>query len=116
MSQIADLPDLPYYAVIFTSTLAQDDPAYARVADQTAKLALQHPGCLGYESARGSDGLGITVSYWRDEAAIADWKADAKHLVAQNMGINRWYAAYGLRIAKVERAYTGPEGRSVAPR
>lgn len=115
MPQISDLPDPPYYAVIFTSTLAKDDPAYAKVAEQMTKMAEQHPGCLGYESARGADGLGITVSYWRDEAAIAEWKADAKHLAAQNMGINQWYSAYGLRVAKVERAYTGPDGRSVTP-
>ncbi|MBT2130405.1 antibiotic biosynthesis monooxygenase family protein [Aliiroseovarius lamellibrachiae] len=55
--------------------------------------------------------MGITVSYWKDEASIAAWKAQAKHLVAQKMGIEQWYAHYELRVAKVERAYSGPEGR-----
>ena len=75
------------------------------------ELALEQPGCFGAESTRDADGLGITVSYWKDEASIAAWKAQAKHLVAQKMGIEQWYAHYELRVAKVERAYSGPEGR-----
>jgi len=75
------------------------------------ELALARPGCLGAESARGDDGLGITVSYWRDEAAIIAWKAEAQHLVAQRLGRERWYEHYELRVCKVERAYSGPEGR-----
>ncbi len=60
---------------------------------------------------RGADGLGITVSYWQDEAAIRAWKADVEHLTAQRLGKERWYEHYQLRIAKVERDYAGPEGR-----
>lgn len=98
----------PYYAVIFTSVLAGDDPRYGAMAEKMVTLALDHPGCLGMDSARGTDGLGITVSYWRDEAAIADWKADARHLAAQRLGISNWYACYSLHVARVERAYAGP--------
>jgi heme-degrading monooxygenase HmoA len=57
--------------------------------------------------------LGITVSYWKDEASVAAWKANTTHLFAQKMGIERWYEHYELRVAKVERAYNGPSGRSV---
>ena len=69
------------------------------------------PGCLGAETARDPDGFGITVSYWRDEACITAWKAQAQHIVAQRLGQQRWYDHYELRIAKVERAYRGPAGR-----
>jgi hypothetical protein len=31
--------------------------------------------------------------------------------VAQRLGKERWYSHYELRVAKVERAYSGPEGR-----
>jgi len=34
-------------------------------------LALAQPGCLGAESTRDATGLGITVSYWDDEASIS---------------------------------------------
>ena len=55
------------------------------------------------ESAR--DGLGITVSYWKDLESIRAWKAHAEHQVAQKLGHEKWYAAFKTRIARVERDY-----------
>jgi heme-degrading monooxygenase HmoA len=107
----AKAPEPPYYAVIFTSSRTAGDHGYAAMADAMDELALQQPGNLGAESARGADGLGITVSYWQDEASIKAWKAVASHLAAQKLGRERWYDHYELRVAKVERAYSGPEGR-----
>jgi len=69
------------------------------------ELGAMQDGFLGIESARGADGLGITVSYWRDEAAIVAWKRNAEHQRAQAGGKSAWYAEYHVRIAKVERAY-----------
>ena len=108
----AATPEPPYHAVIFTAQRTGEDAGYGAMADLMTELALARPGCLGAESARGKDGLGITVSYWRDEAAIAAWKAEAQHLVAQRLGKERWYSHYELRVARVERAYSGPEGRT----
>jgi heme-degrading monooxygenase HmoA len=108
----ATTPEPPYYAVIFTNQRSvTDDSGYAAMADAMTELALQQPGNLGAESARGADGLGITVSYWQDEASIKAWKAVASHLAAQKLGRERWYDHYELRVAKVERAYSGPVGR-----
>ncbi len=81
------------------------------MADLMGQMAAEQDGYLGVESTRDADGFGITVSYWRDEAAMAGWKANAKHLLAQKLGRDRWYDHYELRVAKVERAYSGPEGR-----
>jgi heme-degrading monooxygenase HmoA len=97
--------------VIFASNRAGDDHGYEAMADEMDRLARAQPGCLGAESARGPDGFGITVSYWTDEASIAAWKAEARHLVAQRLGRERWYVDYAVRVAKVERAYFGPQGR-----
>lgn len=107
----SDLPfDLPYYAVIFTSQRetdnnAEDEPGYSAMADQMAALAAQQPGYLGVESARGADGLGITVSYWQTLEDIAAWRRHAEHQVAREQGRADWYAGYSVRISKVERAY-----------
>ena len=106
----APLPDPPYHAVIFTNLLGDQD-GYAQMAEHMAALAARQPGFIGVESARGADGLGITVSYWRDEAALLAWKADAEHMLAQRLGRERWYRHYALRVALVERAYSGPQGR-----
>jgi heme-degrading monooxygenase HmoA len=101
-------PDPPYYAVIFTSTRTAVDEGYGAMADRMVTLASQQPGFLGVESARGADGLGITVSYWSTLEAIAAWKANAEHRVAQNLGHKKWYEHFETRIARVERVYSGP--------
>jgi heme-degrading monooxygenase HmoA len=104
-STLATTPEPPYYAVIFTSTRTSGDRGYEEMARRMVELGSRYDGFLGLESARGADGLGITVSYWRDEAAIAAWKRDAEHQKAQQGGRSTWYADYHVRVAKVERAY-----------
>jgi heme-degrading monooxygenase HmoA len=49
--------------------------------------------------------LGITVSYWKSLEAIAAWKANAAHLVAQQHGRDTWYEEFKVRICRVERDY-----------
>ena len=111
MSPFAATPEPPYYAVIFTSRRTPEDDGYGETANRMAELAREMPGYLGIESVRGPDGVGITVSYWASEEAIANWKRHSEHRAAQDRGKNQWYEHYELRVAKVERAYAGPSGR-----
>lgn len=104
---IASTPPPPYTAVIFTSLRTDGDNRYAAMAQRMREIAPRQPGCLGEESAR--DGLGITVSYWEDDAAAHAWKQVAEHLVAQERGRTAWYADYQVRIAIGTRSY-GPDG------
>lgn len=101
----AQTPEPPYYAVIFTSIRTEGDRGYGVMAESMVELATLQDGFLGVESARGADGLGITVSYWRDEESIRHWKVNVEHQAAQLAGQKTWYADYQVRIAKVERAY-----------
>lgn len=111
-SQPAVTPEPPYYAVIFTSVRTEGDRGYGAMAERMVQLAAGMPGFLGVESARDSvTGLGLTVSYWTDEAAIRGWRENAQHRIAQETGKQTWYADYQLRVARVERAYGGPAGR-----
>lgn len=103
MSDITLTPAPPYYAVIFTSIRNEGDYGYEDMAMRMLKLAAGRAGFLGVESAR--EGLGITVSYWTDLQAVAHWKADVAHIEAQRLGREQWYAAYRVRIARVEREY-----------
>ena len=104
MSTPARTPAPPYYAVIFTSTRTEVDEGYGDMAEKMVEMASQQPGFLGVESARGADGLGITVSYWESEEAIAHWRANAEHRIAQGHGRGKWYAEFVTRVAKVERS------------
>jgi len=110
-NRFSKTPEPPYYAVIFTNQLSKNDSGYEQMGEKMFELAKQQPGCYGAESTRDSDGVGITVSYWKDENSISQWKANIQHLAAQRSGMERWYEHYELRVAKVERAYSGPKGR-----
>jgi heme-degrading monooxygenase HmoA len=103
--------DPPYYAVIFSAFRTEGDNEYAATAQRMEELASAMPGYLGIESARGADGFGITVSYWRDEASIAAWRRYGEHVLAQERGKREWYQHYELRVARVERQYSGPASR-----
>jgi heme-degrading monooxygenase HmoA len=104
-SGLSKTPEPPYYAVIFTSQRTAGEAGYGKAADRMAELAAQQPGYLGVESVRGEDGVGITVSYWKDEESIRNWKRNLEHTEARNQGRKQWYSAYEMRVAKVERAY-----------
>ena len=101
----AATPEPPYFAVVFSSTRTPGDAGYGEMADRMVQLAALQPGFLGVESARGEDGFGITVSYWASEAAIAAWREQLEHRQAQQLGVEKWYERFELRVARVERAY-----------
>jgi heme-degrading monooxygenase HmoA len=105
---LATTPEPPYFAVIFSSLRTEGDQGYAQTADEMFQLASTQPGFLGFESARDPGGLGITVSYWASEEAIVGWRRQADHLTAQRAGRDKWYRAYVLRVARVERARSFP--------
>lgn len=101
---INDTLTTPYYAVIFTSIRSPEaGEDYALMAREMEALVKNQPGYLGHESAR--ENLGITVSYWESLEAIAAWKNETRHLLAQQLGKEKWYQNYKIRICKVEREY-----------
>ena len=91
-----------YFAVIFTAqrTLSDED-MYSLTSERMVELAQAQPGFLGVESVRGDDGIGITVSYWRDRASIRNWRVNLEHLAAQQMGRQEFYSWYHIRVAEV---------------
>jgi heme-degrading monooxygenase HmoA len=103
--QGATTPKPPYYCVIFTSRRKENiEDDYGSASDRMLELASGMPGFLGIESARGADGLGITVSYWESEEAIKNWRVHAEHVVTQRMGREKFYEWYESRVGKIERA------------
>ena len=105
MNQIANTPEPPYYAVVFTSVRTEVDEGYADTAEKMIALASKQPGFLGVESVKQEGGLGVTVSYWKDTESIRKWKNQAAHQQAQHFGRNKWYGSYRNRVAKVDREY-----------
>jgi heme-degrading monooxygenase HmoA len=56
----------------------------------------------------------LSLSFWRDEAAIATWRNLEPHRVAQARGRDEIFRDYRLRIAEVSRDY-GMLDREEAP-
>ncbi len=100
---IAQTPEPPYFAVIFSSIRTVGDEGYAEMSEKMLELARQQEGFLGVESARNE--IGITVSYWRDLESIRKWRENMEHSVARDKGRKEWYQSFKVRISKVERDY-----------
>lgn len=64
--------------------------------------SLTHPGKI------------LSLSFWRDEAAVEAWRRLEKHRAAQAAGRGTLFADYRLRVAGVVRDY-GLEAREEAP-
>jgi heme-degrading monooxygenase HmoA len=56
----------------------------------------------------------VSLSFWRDEDAVAAWRNTAEHRAAQKAGRNGIFAGYRLRIGHIVRDY-GMDRREEAP-
>jgi heme-degrading monooxygenase HmoA len=50
----------------------------------------------------------VTISYWRDDAALAAWRTHPDHMRVKLLGQRKLLAWYRIRIARVERDYGVP--------
>lgn len=48
----------------------------------------------------------VSLSFWRDEAAIAGWREHMGHRAAQDKGKSEIFADYRISVAQVMRDYT----------
>ena len=51
----------------------------------------------------------VSISFWRDEAAVAAWRGHGDHAAAQALGKREIFADYRITVAEALRSY-GPEG------
>ena len=100
---IVDHLEPPYYAVIFSTIANENLEGYLETAERMEELAREQNGFLGIESARKE--IGITVSYWQNLDDISAGKNNIEHTEARNLGREKWYKKYQLRICKVVREY-----------
>ncbi|MHA7631928.1 antibiotic biosynthesis monooxygenase family protein [Corallococcus sp. M7] len=56
----------------------------------------------------------LSLSYWRDEAAVAEWRRLEAHRDAQREGRGGVFSDYRLRVAHVVRDY-GLKDRAAVP-
>lgn len=93
-------------SVIFVNGRSgHDSEGYGAAADAMEQAASVRDGYLGIDSVRGADGVGITISWWRDEAAALAWRDDPDHARIRDQGRAVWYDWYRVVIATIDRTY-----------
>lgn len=92
------------YVVIFRAQIRELDGQYSATAARMRELALTEFGCLAFHAvAEGQEE--IALSYWPDEASIQAWKNHPEHMLAQQLGRERWYESYSVEVAQISRQY-----------
>jgi heme-degrading monooxygenase HmoA len=61
-----------------------------------------------------NEGKILSLSFWRDEAAVERWRTHVQHRAAQRRGREELFADYRIRVASVVRDY-GMADRTGAP-
>ncbi|AHD01822.1 antibiotic biosynthesis monooxygenase family protein [Leisingera methylohalidivorans] len=104
-------------AVIFEVQIAPGQKeAYLETAAALRDLLEQVDGFISverFQSLSAPEKL-LSLSFWRDEAAVQRWREVTEHRSAQGRGRNGIFADYRLRVAGVVRDY-GMEDRGQAP-
>ncbi len=90
--------------------------AYFELAGELRPLLEGIDGFISVErfESVSEPGKFVSLSFWRDEAAVAAWRNIAEHRVAQARGRGQIFANYRLRVAEVSRDY-GLTERAEAP-
>lgn len=105
-------------AVIFEVWPA--DGRKADYLDYAARLREDLHGMDGFISIERFQSLAdpgklLSLSFWRDEAAVAAWRGHAGHRAAQAAGRGGIFRDYRLRVAAVVRDYGMTQMREQAP-
>jgi heme-degrading monooxygenase HmoA len=92
------------FVVIFRAKVRSADSEYSRVSARMRELALGQFGCLDFQAVT-EGGNEIALSYWPDEESIRAWKSHPEHVLAQQLGRERWYESYVVHVAQIAREY-----------
>jgi heme-degrading monooxygenase HmoA len=89
---------------------------YLAIAARLRPLLDEIDGFISIErfASLSEPGKILSLSFWRDEAAVAEWRRVEAHRAAQGRGRAEIFADYRLRIAGVIRDY-GLSERAEAP-
>ena len=104
-------------AVIFE--VEPHEGAAPRYLDIAASLLPELQATDGFISVERFESLArpgryLSLSFWRDEAAVRAWRCQDHHRAAQQAGRSAVFASYRLRVATVLRDY-GLLDRTQAP-
>ncbi len=105
------------YAVIFeVEPKPERRQDYLEIAAQLRPELEQIDGFISVERFQSltQEGKILSLSFWRDEEAVARWRRHEQHREAQRAGRTGIFRDYRLRVAKIVRDY-GLDERVEAP-
>jgi heme-degrading monooxygenase HmoA len=104
-------------AVIFeVIPLKEKYQEYLDIAAELRPLLQKIDGFISIErfSSLVEEDKILSLSFWRDEKAIEEWRNLESHRYAQDKGRNSIFKTYRIRVADVNRDY-GMEERDQVP-
>ena len=104
-------------AVIFEVIPTKEGKSeYLKIAAKLRSFLENRDGFISIERFQSltEEGKILSLSFWRDENSIAEWRNVLEHRNAQKKGKESLFRSYRIRVAEVVRDYTGTE-RNEAP-
>lgn len=105
-------------AVIFeVCPNAEGRDEYLKIAAELRTLLEWRDGFISVERFQSlvDEGKILSLSFWQDEESIKSWRELAEHKIAQQLGREKLFDSYRIRVANVVRDYTNTE-RDELPR
>ncbi|MEE9954475.1 antibiotic biosynthesis monooxygenase [Enterobacter quasihormaechei] len=100
-------------AVIFEAKAAPAHQArYLQLAAELKPLLADVDGFIDIERFQSltTDGKTLSLSWWRDEEAIRNWKQNVFHQAARAEGRESIFSFYRIRVAQLVREYSSESG------
>ena len=90
-------------AVLFEAdALPQAQERYLQLAAGLTPLLSDTPGFIAIErfQSLSTPGKILSLSWWEDEASVANWQQNERHLAAQREGKASIFSYYRIRVAR----------------
>lgn len=104
-------------AVIFEVIPTEEGKSeYLKIAAKLRSFLENRDGFISIERFQSltEEGKILSLSFWRDENSIAEWRNVLEHRNAQKKGKGFLFRSYRIRVAEVIRDYTETD-RNEAP-
>jgi heme-degrading monooxygenase HmoA len=99
--------------VVFTITPREDVPIeeYEATSARMAELVSAMPGFLGMDYGE-SEGRELLVARFVSHEALRLWREQPDHVLAQQLGRERFFAHYRIEVCELVRAYEFTAGEA----
>ncbi len=101
-------------AVIFEVKIKQGkQDEYLQIAAELREHLVNVPGFISIErfSSLSEEGKLCSLSFWKDDASVKQWREFDLHRLAQEKGKSEIFADFRIRVAEVLRDYEMDKSR-----